>query len=245
MLKQTLFKQSAILLLTVLSVFAVAACATTPTPQPVRAAEQDVESLNQVENADVRSSVGTVVTESTAVTRVDTSNTALNGLTEGEVTGLLFMREEEKLARDVYLTLEAEWGMNIFGNIAASEQSHTDAIKALLDQFGLEDPMLVDEFGVFQNEELQALFDDLVTQGRLSLADALKVGAAIEEIDILDLEAQLAQTTNPDIRVVYENLLKGSGNHLNAFVRALERQAGIDYIPQYLTSDKYNLILGG
>lgn len=165
-------------------------------------------------------------------------------LTDIEVEGLLFMREEEKLARDVYLTLHEQWKINIFQNIAASEQTHTDAVKALLYQYGLDDPVVDDEIGVFTNPDLQALYDQLVLQGSQSLGDALNVGAAIEEIDILDLEEYVAQTDNADIQMVYENLMKGSRNHLRSFVSTIQKQTGLNYQPQYLSQDAYQVIVG-
>lgn len=41
------------------------------------------------------------------------------GLTDAETDGILFMREEEKLARDVYLGLADPWDLRVFENIAA------------------------------------------------------------------------------------------------------------------------------
>jgi len=166
-----------------------------------------------------------------------------SGLTASEVEGLLFMREEEKLARDVYLTLYEVWGLNIFRNIASAEETHTEAVRVLLDQYGLDDPMTSDASGVFVNADLQALYDQLVDQGSQSLVDALRVGAAIEEIDILDLEDNLTQTDNADIQLVYQNLLRGSRNHLRSFVRQIENRSGA-YQPQYLTQDSYEAITG-
>jgi hypothetical protein len=165
-------------------------------------------------------------------------------LSENEINGLFFMREEEKLARDVYLALYEQWGLAIFQNIANSEQSHTDAVKVLLDAYGLADPAVGKAPGEFVNADLQDLYDQLIDQGAQSLSDALKVGAAIEEIDILDIEAYLAQTENPDIRRVYENLIKGSRNHLRSFVSTLNRQTGETYEPQYLSVDLYQSIVG-
>jgi hypothetical protein len=172
------------------------------------------------------------------------SSASSSDLTNIEAEGLVFMREEEKLARDVYLTLYDQWNINIFKNIAASEQTHTDAIKTLLDQYGLDDPMSSDEIGVFENADLQALYDQLAALGSQSLADALNVGAAIEEIDILDLEKYIAQTDNSDIQRVYESLLKGSRNHLRSFVNTMSNQIGTTYQPQYLSQDAYQAIVG-
>jgi hypothetical protein len=162
-------------------------------------------------------------------------------LSAEEAASLLYMREEEKLARDVYNALYAAWGQTTFSNIAASEQAHMDEVKLLLDRYGLADPAL--EPGSFSDPNLAALYERLVAQGSLSLPDALKVGAAIEEIDILDLQERLAQTDNADIQQVYNNLMRGSYNHLNAFVNALQAQSGEIYQPQYLSAEAYAAIL--
>jgi hypothetical protein len=158
-----------------------------------------------------------------------------------ESASLLFMREEEKLARDVYNVFATTWGQAPFSNIASSEQLHMDQIKLLLDRYGLTDPALAP--GQFTNPDLQALYNQLVPQGSLSIGDALKVGAAIEEIDILDLQTRFAQTDNADIELVYNNLMNGSFNHLKAFSSSLNQQTGETYQPQYLSADQYQIII--
>jgi hypothetical protein len=165
-------------------------------------------------------------------------------LTADEITGLLYMREEEKLAHDVYLTLSGQWGMNIFQNIAGSEATHSEAVLTLINRYGLEDPAAGNGVGVFTDPDLQALYDQLVADGGQSLASALRVGAAIEEIDILDLEKRLAQTDQPDITLVYQNLMAGSRNHLRAFVSVLGQQTGETYQPQYLSQAAFDDIIG-
>lgn len=160
--------------------------------------------------------------------------------TELVVKGLQFMREEEKLARDVYLEMYKKYGIRAFSNISKSEQTHTDAIKALLKKYSIEDPVKNDAVGVFANHDLQALYDKLISTGNISEIEALKVGAAIEEIDILDLQKQIAELkNNADIKFVYENLKKASGNHLRAFVRNLNSR-GVVYSPQYLDKITYD-----
>ena len=160
-----------------------------------------------------------------------------------EIDGLIFMREEEKLARDVYLTMYNKWEMKIFNNISKSEEKHTDAVKMLLDRYSIEDPVQVDEIGIFNNSELQELYNTLISRGNNSLLEALKVGAAIEEIDIIDLENQVnGIVKSEDILLVYNNLLKGSKNHLRAFVRNIGSQ-GETYTPQYMDVEAYELII--
>ena len=167
----------------------------------------------------------------------------LDELSIAESDGLLFMREEEKLARDVYIYLYAQWGAEVFDNISKSEQTHTDAILTLLDKYGIVDPVGNTEEGIFVNTDLQALYDALIISGSSSLINALYVGAEIEEIDILDIQA-LVDTLdgNEDVAIVYESLLKGSRNHLRAFVKNLANQ-GVDYAPSHLTQEVYDAIV--
>lgn len=167
----------------------------------------------------------------------------LEPLNDAEKYSLLFMREEEKLARDVYDYLYLKWSLQIFDNISTSEQTHMDAILELLNRYELEDPAKQDESGSFVNSDLQELYTDLSKVGATSIVDALKVGAAIEEIDILDLKKALdADVDNQDITMVYENLMKGSRNHLRSFVKTLGNQ-GVIYQPQYLTKEEYDAII--
>jgi hypothetical protein len=163
---------------------------------------------------------------------------------EAEAAALQYMREEEKLAHDVYTALFARWGLPTFQNIAGSEQTHTDAVATLLARYAVVDPAAGLPAGQFANPELQQLYDQLVDEGSQSLAAALRVGAKIEEIDIADLQERLAQTDKADIQNVYQNLLRGSGNHLRAFVSTLQRQTGETYSAQYLPASEYDQLLG-
>ncbi len=164
------------------------------------------------------------------------------GLSDVEIEGLLFMREEEKLARDVYSYLYDLWGQRTFNNIQGAEQKHMDSILGLIEDNSLEDPVGDNEQGVFEDQALQDLYNDLIESGEISLVDALLVGAAIEEIDILDIQGYISETDDPDIIRVYQNLIKGSENHLNAFVNALSKQ-GVEYEPQYLSQEEYDRIV--
>jgi len=167
--------------------------------------------------------------------------TATQSLTDNDNAGLLYMYEEEKLAHNVYSSLYILWGQPTFQNIAASEQTHMDAIRTLLVRYGIAVPE--NAAGVFNDASLQTLYTNLMTTGSLSLADALRVGATIEEVDITDLQSRLAQTTNTDIQLVYNNLMKGSYNHLRNFVNVLNRLTGEVYQPQYLSTDLYQSIV--
>ena len=151
-----------------------------------------------------------------------------------EAADMAFMREEEKLARDVYLNLYDLWGIAPFAIIANSEQHHMDAVLRLLTRYRLPDPAAGKLIGEFSDAQLQALFDSLMVQGSASAAAALGVGALIEEVDLEDLAAAIARSSRTDIHQVYERLSCGSRNHLRAFARALEALTGQPYVAQVL-----------
>jgi len=142
----------------------------------------------------------------------------LQELSAAETEGLLLMREEEKLAMDVYNALAEKWDIPVFANIADSEAKHTDEVAELLERYDLADPVSENSIpGVYSNPELTALYESLVAQGSESVEAAMETGAAIEELDIDDLKELLAETDNEDITHVYTNLLAGSERHLESF----------------------------
>ena len=107
-------------------------------------------------------------------------------LSADEASRILFMREEEKLAMDVYQALSQKWRLRIFSNIAAGERRHFDAAGRLIIRYELSDTALPTP-GSFTNAELQKLYNDLLAKGERSLVDALQVGVIIEEKNIADL----------------------------------------------------------
>jgi hypothetical protein len=166
----------------------------------------------------------------------------LEDLSAREQRALIRMREEEKLARDVYQTLYEAWNLRIFRNIARSEQRHMNAVRVMFQKYGLTDPVADDSVGAFTDPEMAALFQDLTQQGRISLEDALTVGAIIEDLDIYDLKIFLKKADNQDIRVLFQNLQKGSRNHIRAFIRQMERFQ-LRYRARYLTPEELEEIL--
>ena len=168
---------------------------------------------------------------------------SVENVTADELESLTFMVEEEKLARDVYITLYEEWGQKSFNNISGSEQKHMDAVKNLLELYEQEIPVTLETVGSFENEVLQSMYNDLVTQGKTSLIEALKVGALIEEVDIIDLvDLQETIVQEDTIEYVFANLISGSENHLRAFVKNLGQQ-GVTYEPQLLDTETYQAIV--
>jgi len=149
-----------------------------------------------------------------------TGTVALVPLTEAEASSLRFMREEEKLARDVYQSLFQKWNLVSFRNISASEQAHFEAVGALLTRYGISDPAANTAPGVYVDATLTALYNDLMAKAMRSAEDALAVGVMIEKQDIADLESAIHGTDKLDVKRVYTNLMNASHNHLEAFETA-------------------------
>lgn len=163
-------------------------------------------------------------------------------LSDVELNGLVHMREEEKLARDVYTAMYNKYGVKIFSNIYASEQTHMDALLQLLNKYEIADPVGTNALGVFKNEALQSLYNSLITQGNLSILDAYKVGTTIEDLDLYDLKVEITKVDNADILLVYQMLSKGSRNHMRAFYSNIRNLNGT-YAPQFITQAEFDAII--
>lgn len=163
-------------------------------------------------------------------------------LSESETEHLTYMREEEYLAKDVYTYLYNMYNIPVFNNISKAEQFHTSVIKVLLDKYNLEDPAENHVEGVFQNEALQTVYDQLIASSGNSLEDALFVGATIEDLDIFDLQVAIGDSDNEDVTLVFNSLMKGSRNHLRAFSGHLDFHE-IIYTPQYISQEAYDAIV--
>jgi hypothetical protein len=150
-----------------------------------------------------------------------TLTTASVTLTDAEVNYLIQMREEEKLARDVYITISQKYADPIFSKIAESEQQHFAAIGTLIARYGVADPAAHDTVGSFTVQEFADLYAQLTAQGAGSLTSAMNVGVTIETMDIADLRDALAATSRRDITRVSSNLLLASMSHLQAFLSHL------------------------
>ncbi len=168
---------------------------------------------------------------------------ALEDLNEVETGALLQMREEELMAQDIYIQLYELYEYRVFDRIAKSEGAHAAAVKSLLDRYEIADPALNHQTGVYSSSAIQTLYDQLMGDAMTSGLDALLVGATIEDVDIFDLKSLLTNgVDNEDITFVFGNLLKGSENHLRAFVRALTSQDAT-YTPQYISQEYFDLIM--
>lgn len=194
-------------------------------------------------------------------------------LDHAEETHLVFMREEEKLARDVYLTFAQIYpNQPVFQTIATrSEQTHTDTMRDKLAMYLITDPNpdandLPSSIGVFTGAEYGPYFTEkfttLTSLGMQSELHALYVGALIEELDMHDIVqcpkvivetdpaieeggCGLNYTDERPLKNAYSSLVAGSENHLKAYVGQIEAVIGVgNYEAQYLTQEQVDAILG-
>jgi len=142
-------------------------------------------------------------------------------LTEQEKDDLLFMWEEEKMARDIYSLMNQKYQAKVFQNIGASEKKHMDSVKNLLTQVGLSTPVDENQIGLFTNPIIIDMYTDLLYRGNQSYQEALQVGLDIEVTDIADLTLRIQNARDPGIIKVYEALRDASYNHKAAFERQL------------------------
>jgi hypothetical protein len=182
------------------------------------------------------------MTTSLAAINQTVINLPTEPLDDAEKARILFIREEEKLAYDVYQTMFDIYGVNVFQNIPNSELSHMEAMLTIIKKYNLTDPMETTARGIYANPVLQSLYTQLVSQGRVSLLAAYQVGATIEDLDISDLNTSLAVTNNQDVRLVYDFLSKGSRNHLRSFYKNIKNWNGT-YIPIYITQAEFDAIV--
>jgi hypothetical protein len=167
-------------------------------------------------------------------------------ITDKEKATVLRMREEEKMARDVYIVMNEKWDQQVFSHISESEINHMSQMKIWVDKFSLDDPVTRnnDQRGVFTDPALQKLYNELIASGLQSREASYRAGAKVEEVDILDLKAALAETSNADLQSTYKYLIHASENHLRAFVRNL-KVLGTDYKPVVMMQKEFDEIMKG
>ncbi len=166
----------------------------------------------------------------------------LQEFSTAERNALIRIREDEKLARDVYTTLGEKWDLPIFDNIALAEQHHMELTALLVTRYEIKDPVVDDATGAFTDPELRALYVKLVAKGQESMENALGVGATIEDLDLADLQKMIGASDNEDFQLIANNLAKGSRNHLRAFTKVLDKKGYDAYTAQYLSQEQIDQI---
>jgi hypothetical protein len=139
------------------------------------------------------------------------------GLTNAQLTE---MREEERVARDLYTQLGRSSGEAIFTRIAAAEQRHLDAVERLMSSQGMDPDAAGTTVGRYAVPDLQSAYNRWLAAGRASDQAAYKVGVELEKQDIAELKALRVASGTTGARVV-QALRTGSEHHLAAFTKAV------------------------
>jgi len=250
MFSKPTFKAGLAALLTVALGISLASCggqagASSPVaPEPVASSAEPASAVYGAADSTTGDAVATAELPPEEGTATEPATSVPGVLSAAEEEALYWMLEEEKLARDVYLAMFDLWGLRTFENIAVSEARHMEAVLGLIEVYGLEDPVVDATPGSFGDPRLAALYEELVSRGAESLVEALTVGALIEDLDILDLEERLGATDRANIIRVFENLRRGSQNHLRAFTSRLAAE-GAEYEPVYHTEEQLAALLSG
>jgi hypothetical protein len=163
-------------------------------------------------------------------------------LGESDRRTLLYVSEQEKLARDLYASLSETWRLDVFHTTSGSEDIHADALRTLLARYRLPDPSQGLGRGEFTSVDLAERYDDLIARGRFSPVEALKAAASVEELEIQDIGSRLRRVQAPELQNVLENVVASDKHHLRSLVVAL-RRLGHTYAPSRLPREQFDTIL--
>jgi len=161
-------------------------------------------------------------------------------LTADEIEFVYAVREDEKVARDLYTLFFEKYSLKVFSTIAKSESNHMRAVEILLDYYEIDFP-IPGAYGVFEDSARQTIYDSLVIKGSTAL-EGFRVMAQMEEECVISYRNVLADITNSNIKIVIENLGKASENHFKAAIRQVTALGGT-YSPKYMTQEEYNAII--
>ena len=125
---------------------------------------------------------------------------------------LTYAIEDEYMAQGEYNAILDEYGaVNIYNNIVKAEKFHIEALTSFLVAKGLTVPVNDAETRVVLPESLQKSYE---------------IGIEAEINNIKMYEQFLKEDLSADVRYVFENLMKASKNHLNAFENAVDGNIG-------------------
>lgn len=165
------------------------------------------------------------------------SSVDVSALSSDQKFSLAYMWNEEKLAKDLYLALNAIWPQETLNNIAnKSETLHEAMVETLVASYDINITNLDDYAKHYSEEELRALapgefaipklqqlYDTLYAEGAASAQDALEAACMVEVNDINDLTGYIAAAEGADDLVsTFESLRSDSYMHYSKFNQALK-----------------------
>ncbi|MCC6402649.1 MAG: DUF2202 domain-containing protein [Fimbriimonadaceae bacterium] len=155
----------------------------------------------------------------------------------------LHLFNAERVAADVFEALSKKWGGRPFGKLAEAEATHVVAVGRILGRTGNSSTII--EQGKYSMPEFQALYDAMVKRGSVSLEEALSAGAELEEMSLRDLQAWRTEEKGTEARKVFDALIQGSANHLQACLEGRKALGLKEYVPKYLSAEDFTKYAGG
>lgn len=137
-------------------------------------------------------------------------------LTASQRTELVAMAQDEKVTQDLYAQFYQTYHLRVFGNIAAAETNHLQAVRTLMARYGITDPTVGQPAGHFSTDAAQATYDRLLAQGKTSEQAALNVARGLEQGAIARYSTALNGLTAQDARQVVQHLQAAETRHLAA-----------------------------
>jgi len=165
-------------------------------------------------------------------------------LSPAETKALINLHDNQKLSLFVYDSLFAIWGINPFGNIRSAESQHVDFLVDVAENYSV----ILDKNGSTDNKpgfttpQAETIYHESISKGSLSVIDALKRGALLEEMSLLALHEAKAVTIKSDLLHTFDILAMGSKNNLQAFNKRL-KMYGITYEPGLLDQKDFKNII--
>jgi len=170
--------------------------------------------------------------------RVEAGNSDLDVYEAWQVT---WMYDQEKLARDLANKFLSRWGDPEFLTTAAAEQRHMDELLAVMNLYGLDPLIQTDTDGEFGDERHSDAFSSLMSRGWQSQRDAYIAAAYLEEWDIQEFTASIADSGETRLTEVYSWLLAGAREQLRFLVSRVLGH-GSSYEAQILSQSEVDAI---
>ncbi len=164
-------------------------------------------------------------------------------LTDTEQQDVLFLQEEMKFIRDLDTTLYSEnTDLPLLAAMAHSADTEMTSDNVILERYGL--IYIPPDTGVFNNNQLRILYNDLLSNTTVLPTDLLSTAARAEDLHLADLSGAYQRTDNADLQYIYGQQLAISRNNLREIDRELRAQ-GSSFSPQYISMASYLAIISG
>ncbi len=178
-----------------------------------------------------------------SLARANFNNFPFEDLSGQEEKGIVFVREEEKVAVNFYGMMSDLFGSEVLTQLAESERTHLGVTALPVEKYHLQDPTVDRTDGEFMSNSLQAHYDELIEEGSPSLSDAFIAGTTLQEASLVTIQNQLDRVANNrDLRNMYAALRVATRNHLRIMFREVTDHGG-SYAPLFMEQAAFQAIV--